>query len=163
MTAPGNRPLDRRIQARVMRVMNVPMRAILGLPFPTPLGRRLMLLFLTGRKTGRRYRQPVSYVRDGDTLLTPGGGNWKLIDVAQTEFTPEGPRVEHLPSVEWRSAVNPGMLDVLIVAPERLAETRPDYIVILPWNLRAEIVHQLGYAREWGAKFVVPIPKLEVI
>lgn len=78
MTAPGNRPLDRRIQARVMRVMNVPMRAIVGLPFPTPLGRRLMLLFLTGRKTGRKYRQPVSYVRDGDTLLTPGGGNWKL-------------------------------------------------------------------------------------
>ena len=50
-----------------------------------------------------------------------------------------------------------------IFAPERLAETRPDYIVILPWNLRAEIVHQLGYAREWGAKFVVPIPQLEVI
>jgi hypothetical protein len=50
-----------------------------------------------------------------------------------------------------------------IFAPERLAETRPDYILILPWNLRAEIVHQLGYAREWGAKFVVPIPQLEVI
>ena len=39
---------------------------------------------------------------------------------------------------------------------------RPDYIVILPWNLREEIA-QLGYAREWGAKFVVPIPRLEVI
>jgi len=50
-----------------------------------------------------------------------------------------------------------------INAEERLAETRPDYIVILPWNLREEIVHQLGYAREWGAKFVVPIPRLEVI
>ena len=49
-----------------------------------------------------------------------------------------------------------------IYAPERLAETRPDYIVILPWNLREEIVQQLGYAREWGAKFVVPIPRLEV-
>ena len=61
-----------------MRVMNVPMRAILSLPFPTPLGRRLMLLFLTGRNTGRKYRVPVSYVRDGDMLLTPGGGNWKL-------------------------------------------------------------------------------------
>ena len=50
-----------------------------------------------------------------------------------------------------------------IFAPEHLAETRPDYILILPWNLRDEIVHQLGYAREWGAKFVVPIPRLEVI
>ncbi|HUJ87428.1 MAG TPA: LPS export ABC transporter permease LptG [Burkholderiales bacterium] len=50
-----------------------------------------------------------------------GGGRWKLIDVAQTEFTPEGPRVERLPSVEWRSAVNPEMLEVLIVAPERMS------------------------------------------
>ncbi|HWF34708.1 MAG TPA: nitroreductase/quinone reductase family protein, partial [Solirubrobacteraceae bacterium] len=72
------RPLLRRIQAKVMRVINVPMRLVLGLPFPTPLGRRLMLVYLTGRRTGRHYRQPVSYVRDGDTLLTPGGGNWKL-------------------------------------------------------------------------------------
>src|SRR5690606_1292731 len=47
--------------------------------------------------------------------------------------------------------------------PERLAETRPDYIVIRPWNLREEIVHQLSYAREWGARFVVPIPQLDVI
>jgi hypothetical protein len=37
-----------------------------------------MLLSYTGRKTGRAYRQPVSYVRDGDTLLTPAGGKWKL-------------------------------------------------------------------------------------
>jgi hypothetical protein len=51
---------------------------MLGLPFPTPAGRRLMLVHLTGRRTGRSYRQPVSYVRHEGTLLTPGGGNWKL-------------------------------------------------------------------------------------
>jgi hypothetical protein len=62
----------------VFRVINVPMRSVLSLPIPTPLGKRLMLVYLTGRKTGRRYRQPVSYVRDGATLLTPGGGRWKL-------------------------------------------------------------------------------------
>jgi SAM-dependent methyltransferase len=50
-----------------------------------------------------------------------------------------------------------------IFPPERLAETRPDYIVILPWNLRDEIVAQLAYAREWGARFVVPIPTVEVV
>jgi hypothetical protein len=77
-TQPPRRPLARRIQARVFRALNVPMRTVLGLPLPTPAGRRLMLLHLTGRKTGRRYRQPVSYIRDGDTLLTPGGGGWKL-------------------------------------------------------------------------------------
>jgi hypothetical protein len=72
------RPLSRRVQAKLMRVVNVPMRVVLGLPVATPLSSRLMLVSLTGRKTGRSYRQPVSYVRQGSTLLTPGGGNWKL-------------------------------------------------------------------------------------
>jgi hypothetical protein len=78
MSTPTRRPPGRRIQQRVFRVLNVPMRAVLGLPFATPLSGRLMLVFLTGHKTGKSYRQPVSYVRDGTVLLTPGGGNWKL-------------------------------------------------------------------------------------
>ena len=49
-----------------------------------------------------------------------------------------------------------------IYAPERLAETRPDYIVILPWNLEAEISQQLAYTRGWGARFIVPIPTPQV-
>jgi hypothetical protein len=61
----------------MVRVVNVPMRRILALPFPTPLSKRLMLLYLTGRRSGKSYRQPVSYVKDGDSLLTPGGRNWK--------------------------------------------------------------------------------------
>ena len=77
-SARPTRPLSRRVQAKVMRVVNVPMRVVLGLPVATPLSSRLMLVSLTGRKTGRSYRQPVSYVRQGSTLLTPGGGNWKL-------------------------------------------------------------------------------------
>src|ERR1700727_404550 len=67
-----------RRRARTMRAVNVPMRAVLGLPFATPLGANLMLISYTGRKSGRRYRQPVSYVRDGDVLLPPGGGRWTL-------------------------------------------------------------------------------------
>ncbi len=47
--------------------------------------------------------------------------------------------------------------------PERIAETKPDYILILPWNLKEELIGQLSYAREWGAKFVLPIPRVEVI
>jgi hypothetical protein len=78
--APGltKRPLSRRLQARFFRVANIPMRRILGLPFATPLSGRLMLVSLTGRRTGKHYRQPVSYVHHGDVLLTPGGGKWKL-------------------------------------------------------------------------------------
>ena len=67
-----------RRRARIMRAVNVPMRAALSLPFATPLSGNLMLISYTGRKSGKAYRQPVSYVRDGDVLLTPGGGRWTL-------------------------------------------------------------------------------------
>jgi hypothetical protein len=66
----------RRRRARIMRMVNGPMRLMLSARFPTPAGRRLMLAHLTGRRTGRHYRQPLSYVRDGADLLTPGGGRW---------------------------------------------------------------------------------------
>lgn len=72
------RPLRRRLQARAMRVINVPMRWILARPIATPLSRRLMLITYTGRRSGRTYRQPLSYVEHDGTLLTPGGGKWKL-------------------------------------------------------------------------------------
>ena len=49
-----------------------------------------------------------------------------------------------------------------IFPPGRIRETRPDYILILPWNLRDEIAGQLAYVREWGGRFVVPIPEVEV-
>lgn len=49
-----------------------------------------------------------------------------------------------------------------IFHPDRIAETRPDYVVIMPWNFRDEIVEQLSYIAEWGGKFVVFIPELEV-
>ena len=50
-----------------------------------------------------------------------------------------------------------------IYAPDRLAETRPDYILVLPWNLREEISEQLSYVRSWGGRLVFPIPALEVV
>ncbi|TWU20868.1 class I SAM-dependent methyltransferase [Bythopirellula polymerisocia] len=46
--------------------------------------------------------------------------------------------------------------------PECIAETRPDYVLILPWNLRKEIMEQLSYVRQWGGKFVVPIPETRI-
>jgi len=49
-----------------------------------------------------------------------------------------------------------------IFPPEHLTETRPDFVLILPWNLRDEIVAQLSYIRAWGGQFVVPIPRVEV-
>lgn len=49
-----------------------------------------------------------------------------------------------------------------IYHPDWIRETRPDYVVILPWNLQDEIMQQLQYIREWGGHFVVPIPKVTV-
>jgi deazaflavin-dependent oxidoreductase (nitroreductase family) len=78
MSSSTRRPPRRAAQARVMRLVNVPMRIILGLPFATPLSSRLMLVFHVGRRTGRCYRQPVSYVAHEGVLLSPGGGRWTL-------------------------------------------------------------------------------------
>jgi 2-polyprenyl-3-methyl-5-hydroxy-6-metoxy-1,4-benzoquinol methylase len=50
-----------------------------------------------------------------------------------------------------------------VYEPERIELTRPDYILLLPWNLKDEIIAQLAHVREWGCKFVVPIPTTQVI
>lgn len=49
-----------------------------------------------------------------------------------------------------------------IVAEANLIESRPDYVLILPWNLREEVVEQLAYIREWGGQFVTAVPSLKV-
>ena len=52
---------------------------------------------------------------------------------------------------------------LLIEPVEKIKETRPDYVFILPWNIKDEIMEQIGYIREWGGKFIVPIPELKII
>jgi hypothetical protein len=49
-----------------------------------------------------------------------------------------------------------------IVAPETIRETKPDFVFILPWNLRDEIMEQMAFIRDWGGKFIVPIPEVTV-
>jgi hypothetical protein len=50
-----------------------------------------------------------------------------------------------------------------IYGPEHIRETRPDYVLILPWNLKDEVVAQMVDIRDWGGRFVVPIPKVRVL
>jgi hypothetical protein len=47
--------------------------------------------------------------------------------------------------------------------PERLLADKPDYVLILPWNITDEIVEQMHAVRDWGGRFVVPIPQLRVL
>jgi SAM-dependent methyltransferase len=52
---------------------------------------------------------------------------------------------------------------VPILHPNRIAETRPDYVLILPWNIREEIMQQLSYIRDWHGRFIVPIPEVRIV
>ncbi len=47
--------------------------------------------------------------------------------------------------------------------PDKIKEDKPDYVLILPWNIKDEIMEQIKYIREWGGKFIIPIPKVEVV
>jgi hypothetical protein len=54
-------------------------------------------------------------------------------------------------------------MHVPIHPPETLDAARPDYVLILPWNLKTEIMHQLAHIADWGGKFIVPVPKPEIV
>jgi len=49
-----------------------------------------------------------------------------------------------------------------IADPSKIKDTKPDYVFILPWNIKEEIMSQIGYIREWGGRFVVPVPKITI-
>ena len=112
--------------------------------------RRALLAFLVAaRGEGRRivgYGAPGK----GNTLLNYCGVRPDLI-----EYT-----VDRSPHKQGNFL--PGSR-IPILAPERIFETRPDYVVILPWNLEAEIREQMTGIAEWGGRFVIPIPEPRVV
>jgi SAM-dependent methyltransferase len=111
--------------------------------------RRLLEFLIAARREGASiagYGAPGK----GTTLLNYCGIGTDLLDYT----------VDRNPYKHGR--FTPGT-HIPIHPPERLAETRPDYILILPWNLKDEITEQLAYTREWGARLVVPIPEVTVV
>ncbi|MFY9987512.1 MAG: class I SAM-dependent methyltransferase [Chthoniobacterales bacterium] len=111
--------------------------------------RKLLELLIRLRGEGKRvagYGAPGK----GNTLL-----NYCGIRTDFLEFT-----VDRNPYKQGRFL--PGT-HIPIYPVEEIAKRRPDYILILPWNLKDEIVAQLDYAREWGAKFIVPIPEAQIV
>jgi 2-polyprenyl-3-methyl-5-hydroxy-6-metoxy-1,4-benzoquinol methylase len=104
----------------------------------------------------------VTAAREGRSVAgygAPGKGNTLLNHC--------GIRSDLLQYTVDRSPVKQGKFlpgtHIPIYAPEHLAETKPDYILILPWNLREEVSRQLDYVRSWGARMIIPIPALEII
>ena len=111
--------------------------------------RRLLSLLIGAKAAGKRivgYGAPGK----GNTLLNYCGIRTDFI-----EFT-----VDKNPHKQGKFL--PGT-HIPIRAPEKLDEAKPDYIFILPWNFKDEILAQLAHARGWGAKFIVPIPEATVI
>lgn len=103
----------------------------------------------------------ISAKRDGNSIVAygaPGKGNTLLnycgIRQDFIEYAVDRNEYKH-------GRFTPGT-HIPIYPPDRIAQTKPDYIVILPWNLRREIAKQLGYVSAWGAKLVVPIPEVQV-
>jgi hypothetical protein len=54
-------------------------------------------------------------------------------------------------------------MHIPIYPVEAIAEAKPDYLLILPWNLKNEIVEQMHFIQEWGGKLIVPIPEVSII
>jgi hypothetical protein len=100
--------------------------------------------------------------REGRTVVgygAPGKGNTLLNHC--------GIRTDLVKYTVDRSPVKQGKFlpgtHIPIYEPERIAQTKPDYVLVLPWNLRDEISQQLGYVRSWGGRLVFPIPVLNVV
>jgi hypothetical protein len=110
---------------------------------------RLLDLLIGLRRDGK---QVVGYGAPGkgNTLLNYCGIRTDLLDYT----------VDRNPYKHGRFL--PGT-HIPIYAPERIEETKPDYILVLPWNLKKEIAAQLSYVREWGGRLVVPIPRPEMM
>lgn len=110
--------------------------------------RKLLAFLIDAKQCGKRivgYGAPGK----GNTLLNYCGIRTDFLDFTvdanpykQNSYTP-GTRIPILP-------------------PDSIRSTRPDYVLILPWNLRDEISHAAAFIAEWGGQFVVPIPEVEV-
>ena len=112
--------------------------------------KRALLRFLIDAKEQGKTVVGYGAPAKGNTLLNYCGVRTDLIDYT-VDRSPHK-HGSYLPGVH-----------IPIYHPDRIAETRPDYVLILPWNLKEEIMLQMAHIRSWGGKFVVPIPKVEVL
>jgi len=111
--------------------------------------RQLLTFLIDARRAGKTiagYGAPAK----GNTLLNYCGVRTDFLDYT----------VDRSPHKQGRFL--PGTR-IPIHAPEKLRETRPDYVLILPWNLSQEVMQQMAHVREWGGRFVVAIPETRLL
>jgi hypothetical protein len=110
--------------------------------------RRLLEFLIEAKRKGKAiagYGAPGK----GNTLLNYCGIRQDFIDYTVDRNTYK--QGKYLPGTH-----------IPIFAPEKIRETKPDYVLILPWNFKDEIIDQVRYIREWGGQFIVPIPEVRV-
>jgi hypothetical protein len=112
--------------------------------------KRALLEFLIAQKRAGKTIAGYGAPGKGNTLLNYCGirGDFLSYTVDRNPYT--------------QGKYTPGTR-IPIFSPEKIEETKPDFLLILPWNLKEEIVAQTAYIRAWGGKWVVPIPELKVI
>jgi 2-polyprenyl-3-methyl-5-hydroxy-6-metoxy-1,4-benzoquinol methylase len=109
----------------------------------------LLDFLIEARKNGKSvvgYGAPAK----GNTLLNYCGVGPELLSYT-VDISPHK-QGRYLPGVQ-----------IPIYAPERILETKPDYVLILPWNIKEEILDKMNAIRQWGGRFVTAIPKLTVL
>ena len=111
--------------------------------------KRKLLEFLIQEKRNRKTIVAYGAAAKGVTLLNYCGVRTDFIDYV-VDISPYK-QGYHMPGVH-----------IPICHPDKIKETRPNYVLILPWNLKNEIIRQMAYIGEWGGQFVVPIPALTV-
>jgi SAM-dependent methyltransferase len=112
--------------------------------------KRRLLAFLVEAKDAGKSIAAYGAPAKGNTLLNYAGVRSDFIDYT----------IDRNPHKQ--NHFLPGT-QIPILGPERLAETRPDYLLILVWNLKDEVIEQMKHLRDWGGKFLVLIPEVKVI
>lgn len=110
--------------------------------------RKLLAFLIEAKQQGKTvvgYGAPAK----GNTLLNYAGVRTDFIDYT-VDRSPHKQGL-YLPGTH-----------IPVYAPEKIRETKPDYVLILPWNLKDEIMTQMAFVRKWGGKFVVPVPETTV-
>ncbi len=151
--ADETRPVTPRVAELLERERAAGLAAIdgyAGFQAKVDAAKRDILRFLIGAKDEGAHVVGYGAPAKGNTLLNYCGVRRDLLDYT----------VDMSPYKQGRYL--PGT-HIPVFAPERIRETRPDYVLILPWNLTDEIARQHAYIAEWGGRFVVPLPEVRVL
>jgi 2-polyprenyl-3-methyl-5-hydroxy-6-metoxy-1,4-benzoquinol methylase len=151
--AESNRPIEKRVEA--MRLLErerglESMGTYRAFAENVKETKRAFLEFLVAAKRAGKTIAGYGAAAKGNTMLNYCGVRNDFIDYVVDKNPYKQNR--YLPGVH-----------IPITGPEKLAETKPDYVLILPWNIKDEVVEQMAHIKSWGGKFVVAIPRVTVL